>query len=1480
MATGPSSAAESDSSTTHNSVFIDTSLNTHLAMIFSQNETVSDLKKRILYEHPLCFPSIGDIKIVAIKVKRRGHFYHLSDSMFVKSAFVGINKNWFLYVDASSVEGPSENQHSMCPDSSAACIGVMNKSLADGNNILVDGLLKRCANPDDLLLPQLDSNRHVKQKVGTSESRGKVPKGVGAAAAPIVDSQSKISSVNNIRSDPNKPEKCLQFCEEKEIPESQTGCQNEDIRNEVNAEHSNRALESVSKTGTSANRNCRVRKKIDSLLHDHAPKESNASASTSYDNASHQEVVITENPLGNKGRDVSYGMQIEKDIADGQCMSFSSETSKTLGTPNEKTNVLCEVVVNEQSNNSLEDASHSTAVAKRSRKSKKKKVDEDSLDKNRALFSDPNEGVVAPGDEQHRKSFDDTLESRPSLVKKHDENKESTVDPSSEKDDRRDKGVAVETNPNNLSRKSEQRGQGAMTSETSTALRKKRKHDFVQEVSEVFRSPGADVGNVKSKQGASDLTIAAAVGRIENSKDHQKPDDPKKDAAVSSAGGENIVPNGHQECRTSSIHRIEEQIEPLQNNDGKAVLSEKVEATSGAEEVRNTEEVVFTSKSFNVKKTVVPGKSSKKKRNSRADKDSVGGSLLTSGTEHLKGSPSGISLIDPHQAVIADHSSKKAKENENNVPPIVAQKVPEKKSLSTADLATDSGIDDVIKSVVESVQQVNEHQVNAEILGKKLRKKSKKKRSNAKDLIEFQTDVEDFDNERPAPSTDCQSSMKLNGKQRNGLRTPAGNSGTILPQESSFKAENAKGIAIRSEQKSLLATSGTIFKDDSVGSSDNKGGGQDSDSSTKTPSDNSASDGESNANVNSPLIAHADACNGESQQGMTELVTASAVGRMGNAKDHHLPNNLKEDIEVTGGGVEHVIINNREECRTNETRGVERERDLLLNNDRKAVTSETSEPSCSAKEDMNTKDVVLPHKSLYVNENVDPEKSSKKNRRYSKNEDLVGGAQPNTEEAVVVTSKSLDANETVDLRKSSRKKKKTRTTGDLVSRTPLASNAENVDDSVTDKDTGDEIRSVVESVKQISKNHVSSENLDEKSGKKSKKKRKSSEKRFPEYQEENENVGPRGSMPSTNVAKPTDLVETGSMNQLNGSNVEYDTYMNAVIVKGSQVSLHSLEDNNKDKPLQAVVDGDPANNSCAHEATSEVFVGKVPKAKGENKLKSKKNKNKLDTHSNGPSPDSQGSLKVNGKQLKTQAGNSGITLSHGSSLKDAYDKLPLHVKNKSPEKSGKNDARELPSKKSDKLNYIPEEVKKPAVVNASRTSSYSVKKGGSQAVSTSSLKHSKMITARTRRDNGGEPPADRHVALRKDSSNRVGHIVNSSEHKKSLLATSGGIFQDDTDSSSEGGGHDSDGSTRTPSDNSSTGYSVSDDEINSNQALRGRNEDSGKIIKPLVSSGAKGLAFEAILRRSSGFKKAKLTASQFDSESQPVDFVPDSQANL
>ncbi|KAL0421491.1 UNVERIFIED_CONTAM: hypothetical protein Slati_3172000 [Sesamum latifolium] len=87
----------------YSTVFVDTSLDTHLAMLVSNTDTVSDFKKKLVLEHMQCFPKIGEIRIHSMKVRRRANLYHLPDNMLVWSAFHGVKRNWFLSADVSGI---------------------------------------------------------------------------------------------------------------------------------------------------------------------------------------------------------------------------------------------------------------------------------------------------------------------------------------------------------------------------------------------------------------------------------------------------------------------------------------------------------------------------------------------------------------------------------------------------------------------------------------------------------------------------------------------------------------------------------------------------------------------------------------------------------------------------------------------------------------------------------------------------------------------------------------------------------------------------------------------------------------------------------------------------------------------------------------------------------------------------------------------------------------------------------------------------------------------------------------------------------------------------------------------------------------------------------------------------------------------------------------------------------------------------------
>ncbi|KAJ4976406.1 hypothetical protein NE237_001512 [Protea cynaroides] len=78
-------------------VFTDTNLGTRLAVAVSPNMTTGEIGK----EHHTCFPNFGEIKVLALMVKRKSCFYHLPDFVPIKNAFLGLRGTWFLHVEAN-----------------------------------------------------------------------------------------------------------------------------------------------------------------------------------------------------------------------------------------------------------------------------------------------------------------------------------------------------------------------------------------------------------------------------------------------------------------------------------------------------------------------------------------------------------------------------------------------------------------------------------------------------------------------------------------------------------------------------------------------------------------------------------------------------------------------------------------------------------------------------------------------------------------------------------------------------------------------------------------------------------------------------------------------------------------------------------------------------------------------------------------------------------------------------------------------------------------------------------------------------------------------------------------------------------------------------------------------------------------------------------------------------------------------------------
>ncbi|XP_056165138.1 uncharacterized protein LOC115671786 isoform X2 [Syzygium oleosum] len=296
-------------------------------------------------------------------------------------------------------------------------------------------------------------------------------------------------------------------------------------------------------------------------------------------------------------------------------------------------------------------------------------------------------------------------------------------------------------------------------------------------------------------------------------------------------------------------------------------------------------------------------------------------------------------------------------------------------------------------------------------------------------------------------------------------------------------------------------------------------------------------------------------------------------------------------------------------------------------------------------------------------------------------------------------------------------------------------------------------------------------------------------------------------------------------------------------------------------PDNSVVDGGTKENSAAR------------------KVKSKRRK-KADATVDGSSSGLQSSLMSNGPQdgLKSPTGNS-YSIHLRESL--ANDKNEHSGSNgKYPRVGPGSTDQTLLSSKSDQFKIIAEEAPGAKVIVVTPNLE---KDSETSAASGSDMRRTKNVKAGNKRRSG----VDRYrLAVRKSSHQHTGEVVDTSERKKSLLATSIAIFNDESSgSSAEAEGiEDSDASTRTPSDKLLSDYSDGDSNANLNSPRDGnlsRKDDGGSSMKKSQSLDRKDLTLDKILRSSSRYKKAKLAASQSqleDSESQPLEFVPDSQA--
>ncbi|TXG56144.1 hypothetical protein EZV62_017457 [Acer yangbiense] len=717
----PSSASDSGGAAPYNTVFVNTSLDTHLALIVSGSDTVADVKKKILHEHLLCFPNFGEINIQALKVKRRGNFYRLPDSMFVKSAFDGICKGWFLSVDASRLRKIVENQDS---GDIVACFGI-----TDNFGLLSDGPTRKLSNDGDSTLPQVQRDWNAKEKLSADTN---------------CDNNYNILSLDtNNRSDPELQEKHEQLDSSKcKDPIMRTGCDEDNFKNVISDDQFSVSLDGggTSSAAGKGKRKRKAKKKRGNESLEHALKENDASAQGTDKDISQQDIVVPDNSLVSEDGVLTHDKVIgSKTIADKPC-HISSDTSKSPGGEVQMTNVLsngtavprnyveCEkensmnAVLNVQCRVSMEEASPGPT--------KKKQKTLNNKNSSEMMLSAPvqevRENETVPrslGDRTHAMliSMLTSFLLDVDVSATDAGNDESTNDPPEAAAASAVKGMRISDDRHTT----EAEGNPPVAVQEGNDLK----------VSEVTVEPEkSSKKKKKSKKTQDPVTVTQVTsGKEVPPVAVQEGNDLSKDIGIEHGS---VIVNDSQKFGSDQTARVEEERVLSQHNDYKTMPSTMCSPFS-RDEIYMNSKVVVTSDLLDTNDIAKPGKSSKKKRKSKRTQDPV-----TSTTEHMTCSVIGISLTEQHETVHKDHLSDKSRKEEGILFPSEENEESKAKTVNAPILATDRETDNVIQNVLESLQD-QDLSKTAENKVEKSGKKTKRKRSSgAKSIPELQTEDE------------------------------------------------------------------------------------------------------------------------------------------------------------------------------------------------------------------------------------------------------------------------------------------------------------------------------------------------------------------------------------------------------------------------------------------------------------------------------------------------------------------------------------------------------------------------------------------------------------------------------------------------------------------------------------------------------------------------------------------------------------------
>ncbi|KAM1303718.1 hypothetical protein ACFX2F_021493 [Malus domestica] len=733
------------SHTAEATVFVDTSLGTHIAVTIDPNDTVSALKQKIEHEHLLCFTRAGKIEVEALKVKRKGFFYHLSDSMVVRNAF-RVNNNWFVSADAKDVPG------------------------------------KRLSNFNDSMPLLLEGNKRAEEKFNIADRAGSV--GSARETSKQLEIGFKSSGIDHCATsfdetanqlEPEIQEDHSLHSEGYRVPKTQD-CRADGSRKEIDVQcdvSSEKALPAEKKR----QRKTKQRNEKPVQL-----KEDGASVLGFGKEQSQPDNIPPENSLGNQSRDVlcdvTFGRKTttSKDVSQDMAAGNKNTTEEPCGSSASSmdnrshsgihmtndaykgTEVLGKHIGSREntskhgsfvvSNIAVEDASQSQPAAKKKRRFENISGLEDSLKENDKVTSKPQiasefslrdteksasailYGSTAESSEKKKKkrkilpnSLHEVVAAAPSGRDVLQERSAVAASGSN------DKNSGVEDNAASIN---EQGIQALMPPKLNGISQKGNHCAHVQELWENSGLPSslgvnntADAGNVENKS-----------GEAEEGLDNRPP-------SVFKVPSEGVI-----DC----VERVGEERESLQRKDSELVTSEKTQLPGQDKRDRNDTKVIVKSEWLDANGMVTPNNTSKKKKKARKTKGSIGETSVESGAGHIKGSENGISLDEPCEAVHGEHASDKAKEEESNVSKKNGIDVLEKETESSHIVAKTGNLD---LSEVGNLEQNGKPQENAESMEQNVKKKSKRKKSTmTKEIPNLKAEAQKVGHQVPTPTTD------------------------------------------------------------------------------------------------------------------------------------------------------------------------------------------------------------------------------------------------------------------------------------------------------------------------------------------------------------------------------------------------------------------------------------------------------------------------------------------------------------------------------------------------------------------------------------------------------------------------------------------------------------------------------------------------------------------------------------------------------